>query len=291
MSMWVATYEILRRQDTTALDYLQWFASTTGKGYMPQGEAVSNVTNQSILSSMSEPLTASSFVIVSLFYTGQYDLCMVPPTYNAGTFQSITVSPATTGDWAQWKNIPYFVAPRPSNRTSAMTAIQRISIANDNTNIYVRVDNVAGLFSDYNTAPKFAIHIYSEDFANGAIEKSSLGLDNNPIQRPMSFLLERRSDQNTYQRYSVVGALWSLNSPITSVIEPQWDPTLGRIEAVIPISAVTSANPTIGDAWANMLIALASYNPTADTWHDDNTFLIHYRLSIASQEWIYGNFE
>ncbi len=49
-----------------------------------------------------------------------------------------------------------------------MTAIKQAYVTNDNNNIYVRVDNVAGSFSSYNTEPKFALHVYSEGFAHTA---------------------------------------------------------------------------------------------------------------------------
>jgi hypothetical protein len=52
---------------------------------MPSGEAVSNVTLQPCVSSMCEPLTASSFILAALIYEGQYALGIVPPSYNAGT--------------------------------------------------------------------------------------------------------------------------------------------------------------------------------------------------------------
>ena len=74
MSMWVAIYEILTGDAATALARLQWLASITGAGYMPSGEAVSNVTLQPCVSSMCEPLTASSFILAALIYQGQYAL-------------------------------------------------------------------------------------------------------------------------------------------------------------------------------------------------------------------------
>ncbi|SRR6266487_379359 len=291
MSMWVAVYEILSNQKSTALARMQWFVSTSGKGYMPHGEAVSNVTHQSVLSSMSEPLTAASFIITALFYERQYELRIIPPVYNAGTYRTITINPATINDWPQWQNVPYFVASHAGSARSSMTTIKRVYITNDSNNIYVRIDNIAGSFSSYAAEPKFALHIYSEDFAHGRVEANSLGLDKNPIQRPMSFLVERRSDEDVFQRWSVSGGLWVLNSPIIGVIIPQWESATGRIEAAIPIAALTSTAPMMGNAWANMVLALVYHDPASDTWIDDSKVLIHYRLSTSDQSWIYGNIE
>jgi len=62
---------------------MQWCASIYGKGYMPPGEAVSNVTWQPLLSSMSEPLTVSAFILAALLYQGQCHVSLIPPLYNA----------------------------------------------------------------------------------------------------------------------------------------------------------------------------------------------------------------
>jgi hypothetical protein len=292
MSMWVAVYEILSNQQSTALARMQWFVSTSGKGYMPHGEAVSNVTHQSVLSSMSEPLTAASFIITALFYEGQYELRIIPPAYNAGTYMTITINPAIiSGDWPQWQNVPYFVASHAASAKSAMTTIKRVYITNDSNNIYIRIDNMADSFSSFANDPKFALHIYSEDFTHGKVEVNSLGLDNNPIHRPMSFLVERRSDEDVFRHWSVSGGIWVSDSLISGVIIPQWESATGRIEATIPIAVLTSAPPMMGNAWANMVLALAYHDPASDTWIDDGKILIHYRLSSSGQSWIYGNIE
>lgn len=81
------------------------------------------------------------------------------------------------------------------------------------------------------------------------------------------------------------------DSLINGVIAPQWDSATGRIEAAIPIAVLTSATPMMGNAWANMVLALAYHDPASDTWIDDSKILIHYRLSASNQSWIYGNIE
>jgi GH15 family glucan-1,4-alpha-glucosidase len=291
MSMWVAIYEMLTNQKPAALARLQWFVTTTGRGYMPPGEAVSNVTGQSVLSSMSEPLTAASFILAALFYENFYDLRIMPPIYNAGTFLSMIVSPGTKGDLPQWSNIPYFVASRTPKPNSPMTAVKRVFLTNDAQNIYLRIDNRSGALSGYTVEPKFALRVYSDDFAHAGGQTLSLGLDNQSNHRPMSYAVERHSDENVFRHWSVKTGAWVQDSIVGGVIVPQWDSTAGRLEAVIPISALSSTNPGLGNAWANLVIALASHNPTTNAWIDDGKILIHYRLSAPNQPWIYGNIE
>jgi len=292
MSMWVAMYEILSGQTSSELARLQWFVSTMGKGYMPQGEAVSWVNHQPIVSSMSEPLTVASFIIVTLMYQGQYAMQVIPPVYNAGAFKTISVSAGTSGDWPQWSNAPYFVDTRGDSVSgSSMTDIKRVYVTNDSNNIYVRVDNAAGSFSGYNTEPKFALHVYSEDFAHAATTSKTTGIYNGSLDRGMNYMVGRWSDSADYGRWVVSGGAWTYNYSLGSVIAPQWDTATGRVEAVIPISSLSSSSPSLGASWANMDIALAYHNPTSGTWTDDDMLQVHYRLSTSSQAWTYGNIE
>jgi hypothetical protein len=77
---------------------------------------------------------------------------------------------------------------------------------------------------------------------------------------------------------------------IGSVIAPQWDPATGRLEAVIPISAMASGYASMGN-WADILVVLVSYDAARNVWHDGDRMLLHYRLSVPGQSWIYGNIE
>ena len=69
MTMLVGLYDVYTGQSSTALSLLQWYASVSGVGYMPPGEAVNWNTDQPIVSTMSEPFTATSFIMTSLAYT------------------------------------------------------------------------------------------------------------------------------------------------------------------------------------------------------------------------------
>ncbi|KAA6461998.1 hypothetical protein DYQ86_10220 [Acidobacteria bacterium AB60] len=290
MSIWVAVFEMLTGQRPAALARMQWCASIFGRGYMPPGEAVSNVTLQPLVSSMCEPLTASAFVLAALIYEGQYTLGVIPPVYNAGAWKSVAVSFTTGGDWSQWSNVPYFLGPQTSAGSSPMFQIKRVYLTNDGTNLYLRVDNRAGFFSGFQQQPAFALRVYSQDF-NGASASTSIGPTGAPLRRPMSFLLERRSDANSFQHSSVSGGAWNADFEVNWVTNPQWDPATGRIEAIIPISAVSSGTPGLGSSWADVMVSLAAFDTPSGTWVDGDSMLLHYRLSSGDQSWTYGNIE
>ena len=290
MSVWVAVYEILTGQAAAALSRLQWCASVFGRGYMPPGEAVSNVNLQPCVSSMSEPLTASAFILATLIYEGQYSLGLIPPVYNAGTSKSIFVSDSTMGDWDQWSNVPYFVGPQTTSASSATFAIKRAYITNDDINLYLRVDNAAGGFAGYQEQPLFALRVYSQDLFNPSAPSAHLGVSGAPIRRPMSYMLERHSDSNAFQCWSVSAGEWVAEPAADGVIAPQWDPATGRLEAVVPIALVASGTPAFDNTWADLLIVLASYDPNGEVWEEGDSMLLHYRLT-SSSAWIYGNIE
>jgi hypothetical protein len=291
MSLWVAVYDILRGESASALPRLQWCAGIFGKGYMPCGEAVSNVTRQPCLSSMSEPLTASAFILAALVYEGQYALSLIPPLYNAGTFKTLDVSVGTAGDWPQWQNVPYFVGPQTTPSASPQVTIKRVYVTNDYAKLYVRVDNVAGTLPAFQQDPAFALHVYCQDLSGATSAASNLGIYNQPLSRPMSYLVERRSNSDVFQRYSVANGNWVADRTISEVIEPQWDTATGRLEAVIPLSAFASGAPVFGTTWADVLVILAAYDATGGTWATGDRMLLHYRLSTPDQAWTYGNIE
>jgi hypothetical protein len=39
------------------------------------------------------------------------------------------------------------------------------------------------------------------------------------------------------------------------------------------------------------MVVLASYDSPSATWLDGDSMLLHYRLSAADEDWIYGNIE
>lgn len=290
MTMFSALYDVFTGRPTSAFAKLQWYASRSGVGYMPPGEAVSWVTRTPILSTMSQPLTAAAFIIASLGYTGDYDPRVIPLNANAGAYatQNVTTSPAA--DWPQWREIPYYDdAKADSLSSSTMTDIRRVYVSNDSNYIYVRVDNASGSLSGFNTAPRFALLVYAEDFNHSsALGTRATGIHGGALDRPMNYLVGRWSDSNTFSRFNASPTGWNWDTNYGS-IAPQWDPSTGRIEAKIPISAFASGGTAPTGSWSYMNVSLAYQNPSTGAWQDDDLGAIHYQLLGSGNAWLYGN--
>ncbi len=291
MSLWVAVYEILAGDMATALARLQWFVGISGKGYMPSGEAVSNVTKQPLPSSMCEPLTGSAFIMAALIYQGQYSLGVIPPVYNAGAAKTLSIGAGAIDTASEWTDVPYFIGPQKATASPAEGRIKRVYITNDYSTLYIRVDNVAGSFPAFDQNPLFALNVYSQDFADPQAPVTNLGIAGQSLRRPMTYFLERHSSDNAYNRRRTSGGVWSSEAPVQTAVEPQWDPATGRVEAVVPIQALANGVPWLGNAWGCIQIVLALYNTQTSTWQDSDALLVHYRLSTPDQNWIYGNIE
>jgi GH15 family glucan-1,4-alpha-glucosidase len=289
MSMWAAVYEALTGDEDAATRRLQWFASTSGAGYMPQGEAVSNVTSLSVMSSMSEPLTAASYIIAALTCLGSYDPRLEPPIQQAGCARTLVISPGTTSDLPQWDAIPYFAFPDASHATFPTSSIARCWIANDNSNLFVRINNVAGILSLFAADPRFAVSVYTADFGNGPSPALAVGLDGRALPRPASFALQRRSDETALLRWTARGSGWQAAETVDVDIAPQWNPSSGTIEVKIPLSAISTTIPAPGNIWTYLITSIANYDKDTDSWIDDRKAVFHYRLTAAETPPIYGN--
>lgn len=293
LAMYMGLYELYTNQGDRTFNRLQWYASRTAKGYIPMGEAVSWVTGQPLVSTTAEPITAAMFVMTELAYQGDFDPRLSAPSANAGAFKTIGVSSGTTGDWAQYSNIPYYSSDTDATLSgSDMSNIERLYVTNDEDNLYLRVDNASGSLSGYGSNPKFAIHVYSEDFDHGSgISTKSGAFYGRDLGRSMAFLTTRWSDSADMSHFYVNSGSWAWDANLTGVIAPQWDVDTGRIEAVIPLSALASSgNPDMG-SWAYLSVAIAYEDPVSHTWKDDDVMPIHYRLAAESEAWLYGNVE
>ena len=197
MTMLVALYEVYTGDLSDALSRLQWYAGVSGVGYMPPGEAVSWQTDQPIVSTMSEPFTAATFVTTALAYTGQYDERVYPTNANASAYATINETTTPSNDWPQWRGIPFYDGnPAGSASGSKMTSIARVYAANDSTNLYLRVDNMSGALSAYNTQPEFAILIYAQDFDHsGSLHSTTTGYFGGTLDHPMNYLFARLERQ------------------------------------------------------------------------------------------------
>ena len=291
LAMYMALYELYSGQSSRTFSRLQWYVSRSGKGYTPPGEAISWVNQQPIVSTMAEPLTASIFVMTTLAYQGNFDPRITTADQNVGANQTLQVSSGTSGDWPQYWNIPYFKTGTTATSSGAtMSKEDRLYVTNDANNIYVRVDNKSGSLSGFNTEPKFAIHVYSEDFNHsGSVSSKSAGFYGRTLDRPMQYLAGRWSDSSSFSHFYVNANAWTFDYNITNVIAPPWDTSTGRVEAVFPISAFASGGSAPMGNWAYMEVVLAYHNTGNNTWYDDDLFQIHYRLTSSGTAWSYGN--
>ena len=295
MSMWVAAYEILRGRRAEALARMKWFVRTLGRGYMPHGEAVSHVTGRPVLSSMSAPLTSASYLVVARLYLGRHDPRIVPPIHAAGAYKEIQVAEGAPWDRGQWSHVPYFRAPRvEAARGSPLTTIERVYVANDDANLYLRVDRVAGSWpaagdgeDPAGGGPPLALRVYSGDFAGGAAAITVAGLSSPALSRPASFLVECRSESRRLRRYRVSAGQWHLDDR-GDATAAHCDPTSGRIEAAIPLRALASSRPDQGTAWAALHVELAAHDAIRDAWVGGERVTLNYRLSAPGQPWIHG---
>lgn len=290
MSMYLALYSVYTGSLPAALPRLTWYASRTAAGYMPPGEAVSNVTQKPIISTMAEPVTGAWYVLAALAYTGQADTRGYAPISNAGAEAGLTVNAGTTGDWPQWNPIPYYTSQIGNEASGVSTTdIKNVAVANDANNIYVRLDNASGSLPGYNTSPKFAINVYAGDYSgNASTPTSSTAMYGTALSRPAAYMVGRWSDSTNYSHFHVSGGAWNADSTITSVIAPQWDTTTGRIEMVIPRSALTSGIAN-DNSIVPITIALVRQNPSTLAWNEDDTITLRYKLTPPSTPWTYGN--
>jgi GH15 family glucan-1,4-alpha-glucosidase len=304
MSMWVGMMEIASGYDSlrdNALRRMKWYRDRTNTGYMPVGEAVSNVSLKGCVSTSVEPITGASFIMTALQYLNSFDMRIVPNQYNAGAYSAITVHSDcwdtsniydNVADWEQWKYIPYYLDARNDNTAGDSSRdIAKVYIANDATNIYVRLDNVGKTLPGYNEAnDKFMVAVYSEDFKHGAGNAATSSLYGVPLGRNAQYMVMRTSDSANYIKYVPNGSgVWQFNKNITAVIAPQWEANSGRIEIVIPKAELSNTGAIADNDWANLVIMIG--NNTSDEWSEADAVNIHYRSTGSGSRWIFGNSE
>jgi hypothetical protein len=287
MNNWVGLFRLYTGAAPETLARLQWDVKTSGAGFMPQGEAVAQNSFTPIVSTMVEPYTAASFVITALAYTGQFAVPYVPPEYNAGTRQTIGVTTNPHGDLGQWQSVPYFVK---RNGPVPAAAVDRAFAASDGSNLYLRLDNVSGTLSGFNSSPLWAVTVYSEDFDHASISTSASAFYGRALDRPQNYLLARWSNGTALAVFVPNGSGgWTFSHDVTSVIAPQWDPATGAVEVVVPIAEVSSSGSTASDRWAVMDVGFAFQDPGTGAWSDSDFLQLHVRLTGAGTAPIYGN--
>ncbi|SDN52201.1 hypothetical protein SAMN04487897_10352 [Paenibacillus sp. yr247] len=291
MSAYVALYNIYQGNLTTALSYLQWIVSRTGVGYMSAGEAVSRITFKPLPSTMVEPVTAAWFVLTALAYEGKADIRITAPQYNVGAYKTINVTTSVASDLSQYSNVPYYLNNKASTSGSGDTTITKAYVSNDASNLYIRVKNKSGVLSAYNTAPRFGVMVYGEDYKHGAAASSSSAMYGGGLDHAAQYMVGRWSDSANFSKFKVVSGSWSFDHFITSVIAPQWDPATGNIEMVIPLSELSSTGSVATGDYSNLNIVLVRQNPTTLAWSEDNLEAVHDRVMQNGEAWFYGNVE
>lgn len=291
MSTYVALHHMYRGENSTALNYLQWMVSRMAVGYMAQGEAVSRITLKPLPSTMVEPVTAAWFILGALQYEGKADIRVIAPLFNVGAYKSINVTTTVANDLPQWSNVPYYQDKlNDSVSSSGDTDIEKVYLSNDANNLYIRIKNRSDSLSGYNTAPRFAMMVYAEDFKNGGSATKSTAMYGANLDRPFQYMVGRWSDSTNFSRFNVQSGAWTWTNHITGVTIPQWDVNTGDIEMVIPFSSIASSAIATGD-WANLEIVLVRQNPSTLAWSEDDSINVNYRVMTSGEAWYYGNVE
>ncbi|WP_161950289.1 CBM35 domain-containing protein [Clostridium thermosuccinogenes] len=285
MTMWNAIYQIYTGNTAKAYEMLKWFKNRTATGFMVTGECISNVTKAPCVSTASEPVTAAAYILACLAYANNYDTRVYASESNAGCYKSINVTPGASSDWSQYQYVPYYVdSPRDGVVSDPQTDIQKVYICNDNDNIYIRINNVAGTLPGFGS-DNFEMTVYT-DFNAGNVSTTTNSRYGTNLGRNLTYMFTRRNSDTGYSKYAVNNGNWVFNKNITSVIEPQWDTSTGGIEIVIPRSEIGS--PANG-AWGHFVISLGRY--ANGTWSDQDFLKLNYRLTGSTDSWLYGNFE
>lgn len=282
ISNWNAICNAYLNNSEKASDIFNWELHRTGAGYMVTGECVSDVTEKPCVSTASEPTTAAAFILAALVVGGNLDMRILPERSNAGCYREITINAGCAGDWTQYQYVPYYLDAR-GDASSYDQSIKNVYIANDASNLYIRIDNESGSLPGFAEAGEtFQTNIFVQG-GNG-VTSSTTSLNGTAFNHPVSYALVRSSDSNTIDKY-IAGAnnSWTSSGSVTGA-QCEWDTSTGRIEFKIPFSAIgISAIGT--DTWLNTEIVLGGNNL------DSDAFSIHYRLTANNQPWLYGDFE
>lgn len=283
MTMWDSIYQSYIGNKSKAYDMLEWFKHRTGTGYMVTGECASNVTEAPCISTACEPVTAAAYVLACLAYNGD-DFRIYASENNAGAHKTLNVTNGASKDWSQYKYVPYYVDETGETKDSR-TDIKKVYIANDDKNIYVRINNAAGNLNGFNSNSKFKTSVYCENFGKttGTTQKT---IDGTAMGRNMAYAFTRTSSEDSYDKYTVSGSNWTKSGSVSGVIAPQWDTSTGGIEMVIPRSEI--GNPA-DDSWGHIDVVLSQNSN--NSWSDQDVVKLNYRLTSGNESWMLGDFE
>lgn len=286
MSSWNAIAHIYNGEGTEALNIFDWYKHRTAAGFMVTGEAVSDVSEKPIVSTSSEPVTAAVYVLAHLTKAGVIDMRLIPDDANAGSYKAITVSTGTTGDWPQYEFVPYYLDDR-GDSVNNDTSIKNVYVANDGTNLYLRIDNESGVLPAYNDpTDQFQVAVYATDH-DGIDPTRTSSVNSTALGRDLAYMYKRDSDSSVFEKYVVSSGNWTLDSTITGG-QFEWSTTEGRIEMKIPLSEIGNSTPVQND-WFRLKVVIGK--KISSTWTDTDVFSINYRTTGSSQSWLFGDFE
>ncbi len=286
MTMWDSVFQTITGNTQKAYEMLKWFKDRTAAGYMVTGEAVSDVTEQLLASTAAEPVTAASYILASLQYSGLNDTRVYASENNAGCYKSISVTNGAEKDWNQYTYVPYYLDQAGDTAVEDKdTDISKAYICNDEKNIYIRINNKSGSLPNTAAEDKFRISVYTEDFINKAATKTAT-VNGTELGRNMAYLFTKKNTEQGYHKLTVSNGNWTLNKEISSVIAPQWDSRTGGIEVVIPRAEIGSP---ANDAWGHITVVLETYRN--GNYVDQDIHNFNYNLTSSSDSWFYGNFE
>ncbi len=291
MSMWVSLMELYssyRSMADRGYERLKWYVDRTNYGYMPAGECVSNVSLKPLNSTACEPITGAAYIIASLVYDDQFDTRIIPSQYNAGAYANISIHGGTSGDWAQWNYIPYYL-DLPNENVDSERDISKVYLCNDDNYLYVRIDmdnkQLPGYQENNNL---FDVTIYCEDF-NQSESFRNQTIHGGNSDRKLAYAFTRSSDSDHFIKYTAGASGWTYSGDVAYTIQPQWDTESGRIEVAIPLSEMASYGSVAVNDWSNIIISIG--NNTGNGWADADSMNIHYRVTSPVQQWLFGNSE
>ncbi|MDD6770881.1 hypothetical protein [Inconstantimicrobium porci] len=165
------------------------------------------------------------------------------------------------------------------------TDIKKVYIANDDKNIYVRINNAAGNLNGFNSNDKFKTTVYCENFGKNT-NTTQKTMDGTQMGRNMAYAFTRTSSEDSFDKYTVNGSNWIKSGSVSGVIAPQWDPLTGGIEVVIPRSEIGNS---ADDSWGHIDVVLSQNSK--NSWSNQDVVRLNYRLTSGNEAWLLGDFE
>lgn len=289
LTFWYEMSKLLRDDNSTTLDRLCWYLNRTEVGYMGPGECVSWVTGQPITSTAIEPMPSANFLWLAQYYLDQIpDPVLIEPYTDNRTqtslsqYKTITITGgAPAGDFAQWNNVNNATDDTDDCfSTDNMTDIKRVWACNNDSYLFIRIDNVKTDLSGWEAEPKFAGLVAIEDINQST---TVTAYDHAYYQRPTgsdSAYVVGRWNDDAFARYNTTGTSWSyVDSPSGACME--WNTGEGMIEMRIPLSCISSTGSWNTGTTVEIIIELAYHNQGYNLWFDDDLIFISYTIASA----------